>query len=187
MASEKNTRRALLAVRTRERRVDLRGPPTRRGPREVEDERAERGRRTLGEAFGGVPSRADFLSKADLFDFFENTNRVERAFILPGGLDALVDGRATVQWYRRNTSVDMPSMGTTLRVVSKDGDAFDLTAEETVAGEFRVKLKNVAHQRTCTGTMVCVIERVVTRNQASEKTRDRRSDDTLLAGERRAR
>lgn len=162
MASERNTRRALLAVRTRERRVDLRGPPARRGPREVESERAERGRRTLGEAFGGVPSRADFLSKADLFDFFENTNRVERAFIVPGGLDALANGgRTTVQWYRRNTSVDMPAKGETVRVVSKDGDAFDLTPEHTVAGECRVTLKSVAHRRTCTGTMVCVLESVV--------------------------
>ena len=160
MASERGTRRALLAVRTRERRVDIKGPPTRRGPKEVENERSERGRRTLGEAFGGVPSRAEFLIKADLFDFFSSTDRVERAFILPDGLVGLVPGHLTIQWYRRNMSIDMPPKGTTIRVKSKDGQVFDLRAEETVACENRVKLKRVVHQRTCSGTMSCYIQRV---------------------------
>lgn len=168
MAEEKLGRAALLAARKRERRIDIKGPPTRRGPREVEDERIERGRRTLGEAYGGVPSRADFLKRADLFEFSEGSARVERAFIVPNGVDTIENGFSHIFWYRRNTTVSLPTQGSSVRVSSRNGDIFTILIEETIAERCRVKLKSKNHERTCTGSVLCRILKSRERSDESD-------------------
>ena len=49
--------------RVRKSRVEIKGPPERRSARTTEEERVERGRRTLSSAYGGVPNVADFVMR----------------------------------------------------------------------------------------------------------------------------
>jgi hypothetical protein len=157
MSEQKRKRTAALAARTRQRNIDLRGPPIRRGACEVENERIDRGRRTLSDAFCGVPSRANFLKQADLFEFVGVTRRVDRAFIVPDGLDTTLENPVCVYWYRRCSIVSLPSKGSVFRVTAANGSKYDVTAIENVAPEWRVKLKGTTHGRTCTGAFLARI------------------------------
>ena len=162
MSSEKRQRASERAARTRARRVHLKGPQTRRGPKDVENERIERGRRTLTEAFGEIPSQAEFLRVADLFEFRADSDAVDRAFIVPDGLQSLTDGAsATLYWYKRNAEVSF-AKGDEVQVATKEGERFVVIAEQHVASEMTVRLKKKTYVRRCTGAVSC---RVIKKNE----------------------
>jgi hypothetical protein len=160
MAEQRKARSAALGARTRERNRDLRGPSTHRSAREVEAEREERGCKTLTQAYAGVPSRSDFLKRADLFEYIGTTDRIKRAFIVP---DDSVDAQGATQlyWYRRNTSVSLPRQGESFAVTTIEGDKYTVTSRTNIAAETRVHLKGTAHTRTCTGEAMFIVARVV--------------------------
>ncbi len=152
MAEERNARRANKAARTRARNAEMRWPSVRRSNREVEDERANRGRRTLREAFLGVPSRGEFLARADAFEMTEKKTGVLRAFISPSGV---LEGEGlTLYWYRRDGTVDAPTRGVAVRVVTTDGRELEVVPTEsaTEAGSTG-RLEGKRRIRTCTGVV----------------------------------
>ena len=158
MADEKRQRAAARGVRTRERRLELRGPSIRRGPKETDDARREKGKRTLSEAFGEIPSKADFLSKADFFDHFQETGRVERAFIVPDGFETLTDGPMDLYWYRRTTETPIEK-GEVVRVVTRQGEEYRISINENAAA-MKVRLKGKSYTRKCTGVLSCTVRKI---------------------------
>ena len=141
MSAEKRQRAAARAANTRERRIHLKGPSTRRGPKEVDHERIERGKRTLTEAFGEIPSQAEFLRMADLFEFRGDSDAVDRAFIVPDGLRSVREGvSTTLYWYKKNTEIPF-AKGDVVSVATKQGERFVVIADQHVASEMTVKLK----------------------------------------------
>jgi hypothetical protein len=165
MADERKQRWALKGARTQRRNEDLHGPSIRRGAQEVENERIERGRRTLADAFDGIPAHGAFLERADLKEHSGGSARrltcVDRAFIVPQGLDQVVDGEIIrVYWYRRNGSVGHPPKNSMVRVSAVSGAFYDIRYRETVASSMRVNLKGISHIRTCTGIFLCSIYKI---------------------------
>ena len=157
MSTEKRQRAAERALKTRERRIHLKGPARRRGPQEVERERMERGRRTLAGAFGDIPSQADFLRTADFFEYREESDAVDRAFIVPDGLSALLEGTSTtLYWYKRDLGIPLQK-GDAVSVSTRDGERYIVVVDQHVASEMTVKLKKKKYVRRCTGSVACTV------------------------------
>jgi hypothetical protein len=150
MSAERNSRAGFLAAKSRARRVEIKGPPERRSARTTEEERIERGRRTLSSAYGGVPNRADFIREADLFETSEGSKRIDRAFIISDKANRL-QGRVVLFWYRRDTKVEVPCMFRKIMARDKDGVRYELEPLEDAAQEWKVRLKSVSYARKCTG------------------------------------
>lgn len=163
MADVRDSRRAARAARTRARTIEMRGPVVRLTHVEKESTRASRGRKTLAEAFRGVPSRAEFLSRADAFEMAPGKTRVLRAFATPSGepLSRRADGTKTVLfWYRGNASIDPPRRGVPVVVETRDGRTLEVVpVEDATPGGSTAKLEGKKHERTCTGTTVATISR----------------------------
>jgi hypothetical protein len=161
MSDNRCQRIALLAARTRKRRENLHGPVERRTARELEDYRQERGRPSLFDAFGGIPSRTDFLKKADYFEITKGSRRVDHAFIV-APLDETTENKTiALYWYRRDTLVPIPTVGLAVRTVSKEGKVYLITPTFVSGGDFSVKLlRGGTFKRTCTGfcTAIVVLE-----------------------------
>lgn len=86
MADARRSRYALVAARTRKRNEIVRGGAApRKTSAKRESERIESGRRTVSEAFGGVPNKTAFLKRAHLFERKKNAKAVDRAYIFPEG------------------------------------------------------------------------------------------------------
>jgi hypothetical protein len=151
----------MLGARMRERRTDLYGPSARRSAREVENERLERGHRTLNDVYCGVPSRADFLARADLKCFTEKSSAVPRAFIVPGGLASLEQQyQQVVQafWYRSTGATGLLVKGDVILAMSGEGQAYRVRMLENMTGA-RYSHKGSTRERMCTGVVLCAIER----------------------------
>jgi hypothetical protein len=149
MADSKRSRAAKLGARTRARNVSLRGPTQRSSARNTENARIDNGEATLADAYGGVPSHANFLKKADLFERpVKGSKATNTAYIVPGGLRL---GKCQLFWYRRNLGIDLPSENETIEVSTKGGDKFTLEALETTTTEWLATLGNQTFARNCTG------------------------------------
>ena len=165
MADSRDVRRAERANRTRARNVDLRGPAIRLAHAEKERARADRGRRTLAEAFRGVPSRAHFLSRADAFESAPGKTRVLRAFATPSGesVSSRIGSEPTLLfWYRHDASVEPPRRGVAVTVETRDGRTLEVVPfEDATEGGSTARLEGRRRKRTCTGMVVATVRRVV--------------------------
>jgi hypothetical protein len=158
MADTKRSRAAKLGARTRARNVSLHGPTPRGSARGTENIRINAGASTLADAYGGVPSRANFLKQAHLFEHSVNeggstkTTKTDRAYIVPDGLDTLRRGEEVrLFWYRRNSSVEKPVELNTVKVTSKGGQTYTLEALEDAPHTWQTTLGHRSFARTCTG------------------------------------
>jgi hypothetical protein len=80
------------------------------------------------------------------------SNKTDRAYIVPDGLDTLRRGEEVqLFWYRRNTSVDRPSEFETARVTTKDGQEYLLEALEDAPQTWQTNLGSKTFARSCTG------------------------------------
>jgi hypothetical protein len=158
MADTKRSRAAKLGARTRARNVSLHGPTARSTARRTENERIIAGRTTLADVYDGVPSRANFLKNAHLFErpadegSGTKTTKTDRAYIIPDGLDTLRRGEETrLFWYRRNTSIERPTEQAMSTVFMKDGNEFTLEALEDAPRTWQTQLGHKSFARSCTG------------------------------------
>jgi len=163
MADTKRSRAAKLGARTRARNVSLHGPTPRSTARGTEDHRITVGGSTLAGAYAGVPSRANFLKQAHLFErtvkvqgVVTNENlkstKTDRAYIVPDGLNTLRRGEEVqLFWYRRNTYVDRPTEFERARVTTKDGQEYLLEALEDAPQTWQTNLGSKTFARSCTG------------------------------------
>jgi hypothetical protein len=161
MAEEKRHRAGLRGARTRERNVDLYGASVRRTAREVENERVERGQRTLAEQYSNVPSRGDFLHRAELFERAPGSAKVTRAFIVPQTLRAYLDANETtvqVYWYISSGVVALLGKDDEISVVGRDNTEYRIRFLENMTGA-RATTDGAKRARTCTGVVLCVINR----------------------------
>jgi len=149
----KRSRAAKLGARTRARNVSLHGPGPRSTARSAEDRRIAAGGGTLSAAYGRVPSRADFLKQAHLFEREnDNTTKTDRAYIVPAGIETLRRGaELELFWYRRNSSVAPPNVLETARVTTKEGDRYMLRPLEDAPQVWQTKIDNQTFARSCTG------------------------------------
>lgn len=165
MADTRHARRVDRANRTRARNVELRGPTIRLTHAEREDVRANRGRRTLAEAFRGVPSRAHFLRRADAFESAPGggKTRVLRAFATPSGepVSSRVGGEPTLLfWYRHDASVEPPRRGVGVFVETRDGRTLEIVpVEDATEGGSTARLEGRRRKRTCTGMVTARVRR----------------------------
>lgn len=157
MADTRNSRRAERAARTRARNVELRGPTIRLTHAEKESARADRGRRTLAEAFRGVPNRGQFLARADAFELAPGNTRVLRAFATPSGepISSRAGGeRILLFWYRHDTSIAPPRRGVPVPVKTRDGRDLEIVpVEDATEGGSAARLEGKRRNRTCTGVV----------------------------------
>jgi hypothetical protein len=152
MAEQKRSRAALLGARTRARNVSLHGAGSRLSAREANAKRITKGRATVSSAYGGTPSRADFLKQAHLFERIEGSKKKDRAFMVPGGLDVLRrEEEIVLFWYRRNSAIELPSLHDTLVVNTKEGDVYRLVALEQSESSWKTNLGGQSLLRSCTG------------------------------------
>lgn len=161
MADARHTRRVERAARTRARNVDLRGPTIRLTHVEKEDARAVRGRRTLAEAFRGVPNRGQFLARADAFELAPGNTRVLRAFATPSNesISSRAGGeRILLFWYRHDTTVDPPRRGVPVSVKTRDGRDLEIVpVEDATEGGSTTRLEGKRQKRTCTGMVTAYV------------------------------
>ena len=104
-------------------------------------------------------SQYNFLKEADLFGFYKNTDRIDRAFIVPnGGIDSLGPTPITLFWYRRSN--DIPILkGDVVHAKNRQGDEYTVTIQQNVPYEMKVRLKTKTYIRTCTGVVSGVVEK----------------------------
>jgi len=153
MSDTKRSRAALRGARTRERRVHLHGPSDRMSAKRKEDLRVERGDTSLSEAYGGIPSRADFLGQAHLFEREATSKKTDRAYIAPQGVASLQRGSLmSLFWYRRDTHVAPLVAGDKTAVQGVDGERYELVAAEDVVVASDVRLGGQSFMRLCTGS-----------------------------------
>jgi hypothetical protein len=149
MADVRASRRGLIASRTRKRNEKIRGVSDRTPTAEKERRRTEEGRTTLSEAFGGVPSKAQFLKTAHLFE--RDVGAVNRAYIVPGGLSVLQRGSEMyLYWYRRNMNVSPLAHLSSTTVTTKEGEEFHITSLEMTHAHV-ADLNGRKIKRSCTG------------------------------------
>jgi hypothetical protein len=155
MADTKRSRAAKLGARTRARNVSLHGPSQRSSARSTEDRRILAGGHTLADAYGGVPSRTNFLKQAHLFERAtegSSSTKTDRAYIVPDGLQTLRRGaEVDLFWYRRNSSVECPSEFESTKVTAKDGEQYILRAMEDAPQGWQTKMGSQTFARSCTG------------------------------------
>lgn len=161
MADTRDARRGERSARTRARNLELRGPTVRLTHVEKESARASRGRRTLAEAFRGVPNRGQFLARADAFELAPEKTRVLRAFAIPSGesTSTLVGaGRTLLFWYRHDTTIEAPRRGVSVFVRTRDGRDLEIVpVEDATAGGSTAKIEGKRHERKCTGMVMATI------------------------------
>jgi hypothetical protein len=157
MADTKRSRAAKLGARTRARNVSLHGPTSRSTAQGTEDLRITTGEKTLADAYCGVPSRANFLKDAHLFERVTHegkTAKTDRAYIVPDGLESLRRGEdVDLFWYRRNTSVEQPNVHETAKVVTRDGEQYMLQPMEDAPMVWQASLNHKSFARRCTGVV----------------------------------
>ena len=151
MADVRASRRALIASRTGKRNEKIRGVSDRTPTAEKERRRTEDGRATLSDAFGGVPSKSQFLKKAHLFERDFGGTAVNRAYIVPEGISALQRGSEMyLYWYRRNMNVSHLARLSSAIGTTTEGEEFHITSLEVTHAHV-ADLEGRKIKRSCTG------------------------------------
>jgi hypothetical protein len=113
---------------------------------------------SLDHAFGGTPSHADFLKRADLTERLPGSKKKDRAFIVPNGLDTLRRGEEiNLFWYRRTSSIEMLRLNETIIVYDNKNERYSLGALEEPSLAWKTKLEGRIFMRHCTGVARFVV------------------------------
>ena len=164
MADARRSRYALVAARTRKRNEIVRGGAApRKTSAKRESERIESGRRTVSEAFGGVPNKTAFLKRAHLFERKKNAKAVDRAYIFPEGEEDLrrlaEEKLITLYWYRRDLTTAVPPYDETVIARDSEGGAYRLTCAQNITAAPEGIVDGKRLRRTCTGEALFLVKK----------------------------
>lgn len=154
MADNRRVRAALKGVETRLRRGK---EHTRRAPRAVDGERVEAGGASLDEAFSGVPSAKNFISRAHLSE--REGRAVRSAFIFHDPAAGLVGDAVTLLWYVCGRSQLLERARGPFVASSRTGETFRLTPTAPL-GPSEARVGARVFKRTCTGFATFHVERI---------------------------